>query len=408
MRTPGQLLIPLALILGSAVTAWGKDAFESQRRQLVQEAVIGNGVSDPRVIEAVQNTLRHEFVSLNQRDRAYIDMALPIGEDQTISSPFIVAYMTESLEPKPTDKVLEIGTGSGYQAAVLSPLVETVYSIEIMAPLGRRAERTLRRLGYRNVVTKIGDGYLGWEEHAPFDKIIVTCSPEKVPQPLIDQLREGGTMVVPVGERYQQTLYLYTKKNGKLEAQPLRPTLFVPMTGQAEKKREVLPDPLRPTIENGNFELPLGEHGEMQGWYYQRQVELVEDTQAPEGTKYVRFQNEDAGRPAMALQGFPIDGRRVTQLKISAMVKFDGARLGADRQSAPMILITYFDSQRRDIGRAAVGPFLGTQDWHRVEKVVRVPATAREAIFRIGLLDAMGSISFDDVKMIAGPGNPSP
>jgi len=403
MHTPGRLLITFALVLGSAMTAWGRDPFESQRRQMVQEAVIGNGVSDPRVIEAVQNTLRHEFVSQNQRDRAYFDMALPIGEDQTISSPFIVAYMTESLEPKPTDKVLEIGTGSGYQAAVLSPLVETVYSIEIMAPLGRRAERTLRRLGYRNVVTKIGDGYLGWEEHAPFDKIIVTCSPEKVPQPLIDQLREGGTMVVPVGERYQQTLYLYTKKDGKLEAQPLRPTLFVPMTGQAEQKREVQPDPRRPTIENGNFELPLGEHGEVEGWYYQRQIELVEDTQAPEGTKYVRFQNEDAGRPAMALQGFPIDGRYVNQLRISAMVKYDAARLGADRKSAPMILITYFDSQRRDIGRAAVGPFLGTQDWHRVEKVVRVPATAREAIFRIGLLDAMGSISFDDVKIAPLP-----
>jgi protein-L-isoaspartate(D-aspartate) O-methyltransferase len=297
---------------------------------------------------------------------------------------------------------VEMGTGLANQGAILSPLVDSVYSIEIMAPLGRRAERTLRRLGYRNVHTKIGDGYLGWEEHAPFDKIIVTCSPEKVPQPLIDQLREGGTMVVPVGERYQQTLYLYTKKDGALEAQPLRPTLFVPMTGRAEQKREVQPDPLRPRIENGDFELPLGEHGEVEGWYYQRQVELVEDATAPEGTQYVHFTNEDSGRPAMILQGFPIDGRRISRLKVTAMVKYEGTRLGVD-QSAPMILITYFDQQRQDKGRVAIGPFLGTQDWHRVEQVVRVPATAREAIFRIGLLGATGNISFDDVKIEVKP-----
>ena len=144
-------------------------------------------------------------------------MALPIGEQQTISPPFIVAYMTQEIDPQPTDRVLEIGTGSGYQAAMLSPLVKEVYTIEIVEPLGKRAARTLKRLGYKNVFAKVGDGYLGWPEAAPFDKIIVTCSPEKVPQPLVDQLKDGGLMIVPVGERYQQNLYLFRKHERRAE-----------------------------------------------------------------------------------------------------------------------------------------------------------------------------------------------
>ena len=127
-------------------------------------------------------------------------MALPIGDQQTISPPYIVAFMTETLDPQPTDKVLEIGTGSGYQAAVLSPLVKEVYTIEIMPELGQRADQTLRKLGYQNVFTKVGDGFQGWPEHAPFDSIIVTCSPETVPKPLVEQLKEGGRMVIPVGD----------------------------------------------------------------------------------------------------------------------------------------------------------------------------------------------------------------
>jgi protein-L-isoaspartate(D-aspartate) O-methyltransferase len=165
-------------------------------------------------------------------------MALPIGEKQTISGPFVVAYMTERLEPRPTDRVLEIGTGSGYQAAVLSPLVKTVYSIEINKPLGEKAARILTRLGYRNVVTKIGDGFQGWPEHAPFDKIIVTCSPEEIPKPLVEQLAEGGRMVIPVGERYDQMLVLLTKRDGEMVRESLVPSLFVPMTGAAEEASE--------------------------------------------------------------------------------------------------------------------------------------------------------------------------
>src|SRR4029079_842802 len=206
--------------------------------EMVDREIAAAGVKNDRVLRAVRETPRHEFVPQNQRQYAYYDMALPIGDAQTISPPFIVAYMTQELDPQPTDRVLEIGTGSGYQAAILSPIVKDVYTIEIVERLGKTAERTLKRLGYKNVSARVGDGYKGWSEAAPFDKIIVTCSPEKVPQPLVDQLKEGGLMIVPVGERYQQTLYLMRKKDGELKSETLRATLFVPMTGAAEDQRK--------------------------------------------------------------------------------------------------------------------------------------------------------------------------
>ena len=217
---------------------------EQARERMVIGEVIGAGITNARVMSV---TPRHEFVPAKLFDRAYLDMSLPIGEHQTITPPMLVAYMTDQLDPQPNDSVLEIGTGSGYQAAVLSPLVKEVYSIEIVEKLGKQAERTLKRLKYNNVFTKIGDGYLGWPEKAPFDKIIVTCSPEKVPQPLVDQLKEGGRMIVPVGEPYQQVFHLLKKENGRLTNEALRPTLFVPMTGKADERREVTADPLHPT-----------------------------------------------------------------------------------------------------------------------------------------------------------------
>jgi len=233
--------LPLLLVVGSAGQATD---FERQRRQLVDEVradvqttrrELGRDALDPSVLEALGRVPRHEFVPQALRQHAYQNRPLPIGHGQTISQPFMVGIMTQTVQLEPAHRVLEIGTGSGYQAAVLSPLAKEVYSIEIVPELGRTAMRTLRRLKYDNVHVKIGDGYKGWAEHAPFDKIIVTCSPEKIPLPLVEQLREGGRMVVPVGERYQQSLYLLTKKAGKLEAEELRPTLFVPMTGKAEQ-----------------------------------------------------------------------------------------------------------------------------------------------------------------------------
>ena len=289
----GVILVSMADLAGAQNA---EERYKRLRIEMVENAVKGAGVTNERVIEAMLKTPRHEFIPKKLRKtQSYLDAGIPIGESQTISSPFIVAYMTESLEPQPTDKVLEIGTGSGYQAAVLSPLVKSVYSIEIVAPLGERAKKTLKQLKYKNVYVKVGDGFKGWPQYAPFDKIILTCSPETVPQPLVDQLREGGLVVVPMGERHQQTLYRMKKVNGKLEPESLRPTLFVPMTGTAEDNREVLPDPTKPRLLNPNFEEGLDEEGFVNGWYYQRKLTLREEVLAPSGLFYVQFKNEGTG-----------------------------------------------------------------------------------------------------------------
>jgi protein-L-isoaspartate(D-aspartate) O-methyltransferase len=332
-------------------------------------------------------------------------MALPIGNGQTISPPFIVASMTEAIDPQPGDRVLEIGTGSGYQAAVLSPLVKDVYTIEIVEPLSRRATRALKRLRYENVHTRAGDGYLGWPEAAPFDKIIVTCSPEKVPQPLVDQLRDGGLMIIPVGERYQQTLYLMRKENGELKSEALRSTLFVPMTGEAEEKREVKPDPLNPQIVNGSFEeVTRDEEGNQEpaGWHYQRQLTLEAGAPgAPEGKNFVTFENSEAGRGCQALQGFAVDGRKIDALELSAQVRGEDIARGQTPDQLPAIVITFYDERRAAVGESSIGPFSGTFDWREESDTVRVPLRAREAILRIGLLGGTGRLSLDDFTLRA-------
>jgi protein-L-isoaspartate(D-aspartate) O-methyltransferase len=298
------LLLFALCLLPSTTVAQSPQSFDELRRQMIEKEIIGGGIKNQRVIQSMRDTQRHEFVDAPHRKNAYYDVSLPIGANQTISGPFVVAYMTEQLDPQPGDKVLEIGTGSGYQAAVLSPLVKDVYSIEIVESLGKKAQRTLQRLKHKNVHVKIGDGYQGWPEFAPFDKIIVTCSPEKVPQPLVDQLREGGSMIIPVGERFNQMLYRFTKRDGKLEKEPLRPTLFVPMTGRAEDGREVQPDSLNPKIVNGSFEEKIGTEGEPTAWYYCRLQEVKEAADAPEGKHVLSFTNEVPGRMSRALQGF--------------------------------------------------------------------------------------------------------
>ncbi len=193
------------------------------------------GISDKRVLAAMSAVPRHEFVPLHHRAEAYQDRPLSIGFSQTISQPYIVAFMTEKLEPEPTDKVLEVGTGSGYQAAILGKLVAQVHSIEIVESLADSAADTLARLGYDNVYVKSGDGYQGWPEQAPFDAIIVTCAPDHIPQPLIDQLKEGGRMMIPVGQVTAiQKLYLLEKRDGKIEKKAVLDVRFVPMTGTSE------------------------------------------------------------------------------------------------------------------------------------------------------------------------------
>ena len=210
--------------------------FAAQRQQMVQQQLVTRGITDQRVLAAMGKVPREEFVTPESRAASYEDGPLSIGYAQTISQPYVVAFMTEQLRPKPGDRVLEIGTGSGYQAAVLAELVSEVYSIEIVEPLAKSAETTLQRLGYRNVHLKTGDGYKGWPETAPFDAIIVTCAPDKVPQPLLDQLKDNGRMVIPVGDRFAQQLYLFEKKNGQLKQSATLPVRFVPMTSGPEKK----------------------------------------------------------------------------------------------------------------------------------------------------------------------------
>jgi protein-L-isoaspartate(D-aspartate) O-methyltransferase len=209
--------------------------FAAQRQQMVQRQLMARGINEQRVLDAMAKVAREEFIPPESRAASYEDGPLPIGYGQTISQPYIVAFMTEQLRPKPSDRVLEVGTGSGYQAAILAELVSEVYSIEIVEPLGKNAEATLQRLGYKNVHVKIGDGYKGWSETAPFDAIIVTCAPDKVPQPLVDQLKDGGRMVIPVGDKFAQQLYLLEKKNGQLKQSATLPVRFVPMTSEGQK-----------------------------------------------------------------------------------------------------------------------------------------------------------------------------
>ena len=402
-----QLLFPIVsgslLTLFFATHCWAFQSAERKweiaRHQMVELAVIKAGVKDPRVIESMKATRRHEFVPKNMRVRSYLDAGVPIGHKQTISSPFIVAYMTETLDPLPTDKVLEIGTGSGYQAAILSPLVKEVYSIEIVEPLGVRAAKVLKKLKYKNVFTKIGDGYLGWEEHAPFDKIVVTCSPENIPQPLVDQLKEGGMIVVPIGERHQQTLYQLVKKDGEMVQQALRPTLFVPMTGEAEDNRKVKPDPANPSLVNASFEEGADERGFAKGWYYQRQMEVVEGL-SPTGKHYVQFENKVPGQHAHVMQGVAIDGRQVPAISFSARISSVNVIQGNGPHDVPVAAITFYNAQRKNLSTTSLGPIVGTTPWTQLTKPqIRVPNATREAIVRIGLFGATGKANFDDVRV---------
>ncbi len=385
-----------------AVMPQNEDPYEKERNQMVDIAVVGAGVTDARVLRSMRATPRHEFVPKSiRRTQSYLDAGVPIGESQTISSPFIVAFMTQELDPQPTDKVLEIGTGSGYQAAILSPLVKEVYSIEIVEKLGKTAAKVLKKLKYENVFTKIGDGYKGWEEHAPFDKIIVTCSPEDIPQPLIDQLKEGGMIVVPMGERHQQTLYLMEKRDGKMIRKALRPTLFVPMTGTAEENRQVLPDPSKPGLRNGDFEEGLDDAGFAKGWYYQRQLTLEEGNDAPSGSHFVQFKNNVPGQLAQLMQGFACDGREVPLVRFSVSFACENVVVGPRQNDLPVAAISFYDEERRELGMFLLGPHKGTKTWLTQSRDIRVPRAAREGLVRIGMFGSTGTARFDNLSVEA-------
>ncbi len=228
----------LCLTLAAACAACGQaradDPFVGARAIMVADQIAGRGVRDARVLDVMRRIARHRFVPAEQRLHAYEDRALPIGLDQTISQPYVVAFMTEALSLRGTEKVLEIGTGSGYQAAVLACLAREVYTIEIVEPLGRVAARRLA--SYANVHTRIGDGYRGWPEAAPFDAVLVTAAPDHVPQPLVDQLRVGGRLVLPVGPDDAQQVVRITRTPGGVREERLLPVAFVPMTGEARRR----------------------------------------------------------------------------------------------------------------------------------------------------------------------------
>jgi protein-L-isoaspartate(D-aspartate) O-methyltransferase len=217
------------------VTPTSPDSEAERRARMVETQIVARGVRDARVLAAMKQVPRHLFVDAKERAQAYEDHPLPIAGNQTISQPYIVALMTELADLTPGEKVLEIGTGSGYQSAVLSRLAGEVYSIEIVPELARGSAERLRELGYGNVTVKEGDGYRGWPERAPFDAILVTAAPDRIPQPLLDQLAPGGRMVIPVGSFFQELKVLTKDRNGKITEKDILPVRFVPMTGEIEK-----------------------------------------------------------------------------------------------------------------------------------------------------------------------------
>jgi len=222
------LVIGTMLALAGCASRAATD-YPSQRKAMIEKQIQARGVRDERVLAAMAKVPRQLFVPTDVRAQAYEDRPLPIGHDQTISQPYIVALMTEAARVQPGDKVLEIGTGSGYQAAVLSEITPKVFTIEILAPLADQARKRLHRLGYRTVQVKTGDGYLGWPKEAPFDAIIVTAAPEEIPPRLVEQLKDGGRMVVPVGGEPAQRLTLVERRGDKLRVTTLAPVRFVPM-----------------------------------------------------------------------------------------------------------------------------------------------------------------------------------
>jgi len=227
--SPPPHAIPASRASGSS-----EDEYREERARMVREQIEAREVRDARVLAAMRKVPRHLFVPPDEQPSAYLESPLPIGYNQTISQPYVVAFMTEALELKPQDRVLEIGTGSGYQAAVLAELVRDVYTVEIVEPLARQAEERLRQMGYTNVHVRYGDGYRGWPEAAPFDGIMVTAAPDHVPPPLVEQLRQGGRLVLPLG-RWDQDLIRLRRTPKGITRENLLPVRFVPMTGEAEK-----------------------------------------------------------------------------------------------------------------------------------------------------------------------------
>jgi len=236
MQRLGPFFLAAFLVFAPAAAAAAEEALEKARRAMVEEQIRARGVTNPQVLRALLEVPRHWFVPPHLVPSAYRDQPLPIGEGQTISQPYIVALMTELIDPRPSDRALEIGTGSGYQAAILSKLVSEVYTIEIKSKLYEESSRVLSAHGFANVTARLGDGYFGWPEAAPFDKIMITAAVDHIPPPLLAQLRDGGRLVLPLGSPFgYQNLVLVTKAAGEVKLRNVTGVLFVPLTGHALK-----------------------------------------------------------------------------------------------------------------------------------------------------------------------------
>ncbi|MEX2114750.1 MAG: protein-L-isoaspartate(D-aspartate) O-methyltransferase [Pirellulales bacterium] len=394
-------LIFLALSTG-VCRAQSEGELAAARTLMVESELATAGIKDRAILAVMRDVPRHRFVPPASRRYAYHDMSLPIGHGQTISPPFIVAQMTQQLALKPQDNVLEVGTGSGYQAAVLSRLVKEVHTVEIVEELAARATKTFEELGYANIHARMGDGFLGWPEAAPFDKIIVTCSPERVPKPLVEQLREGGRIVIPVGERYQQLLCTFTKRDDKLVVESREPTYFVPMTGSAESLREKLPTGAATRVVNGDFEQLL-ERGIPAGWYYVRQAAIEQSLARPPGKQCMRFSNAVPGWNSQAMQSIGMDGREVSELAVEVWVQAKEVRGGELPHQQARLLIHFFDENRAPLPQGEVGPWHGNFAWARQQATVDVPSQARGATIVLGLLGATGTLWCDDLTIRASP-----
>ncbi len=370
------------------------------RSWLVESELATSGIKSPAILAAMREVPRHEFVPQDLRPYAYLDTTLPIGHGQTISPPYIVAWMTEQLDPQPGERVLEIGTGSGYQAAVLSRLVKDVYTIEIQPELAKTAAAAIKRAKYKNIHTRHGDGFQGWPEAAPFDKIMVTCSPENVPAPLAEQLREGGRMLIPIGESFQQHLCVLVKEGGKLRVAIRTPTYFVPMTGVADSLRSQPAEEALTPLNNGGFEELLSP-GVPAGWYYLRQAELVDGASANRRGHYLRLSNSVPGRRSQAIQSIGISGRQVRQIEVEAWVAGRDLRPSqpVDPQDGAKLYVSFFDADRATVGEQVVGQWRESFDWRRHAGVVDVPPTAIGMTVAVGLFGATGQLSCDDVAV---------
>lgn len=429
------------------------------QRMLETEVIPQLADADEAVLDAMQRVSRDRFVLSNHRSAAYRDTAVPIGNGQTTPSPSVVSYMLEKLNPQPGDKILEIGTGTGYQAAILSLLVEDVYTIEILEPLGKRAAQTLKKNGYKNVHTKIADGFQGWPEAAPFDKIIVTCSPESIPAPLLEQLKDGGTMIVPLGERYQQVFHRVRKKGSEIEKEALIPTLFGSMTGKAETLRTIQPDAKNPMVVGGDFEHNLEDNLESAlenrhpaGWHDVKNVKIMADAVSPVGGQYLRFETvtefsanlhemeprrdlDDTTLPSSPLfeshdenrrhrsrrhsrnnnetkipaesktsqivQGFAVDGKHVSKIRIELTVR--GTEIypvdQTWRKSSGILFVQFYNDEAAMIQSLELANAAGSFEWEKFAMEIFVPKKAKSAIVTLGLFDSTGTLDIDGISI---------